>query len=731
MRESDDRTDGSREFLATTAGAEASEQPELQEGARIGSWQVESRIGAGGMGSVYRAHRADGLYDQTVALKIVSACGTDQAARFERERQWLARLDHPNIARIIDGGTDPEGLPYLVMEFVEGVPVTQFLSDRSAGPGEIASLFRELCAALGHAHSRLVLHRDIKPSNVLVDADGRVRLIDFGIGSLANETGSPAGFTLASAAPEQVAGARATAQTDIFALGMLLGHMLAGERLRRDPEGGAVLPQTPAIDPDLRAIIAKATAFDPEQRYRSVDAMADDLRAWEGGFPVAARQGGKRYRAAKFVRRNTVGVVSAALVVAALVLGLGVSLWQRQQAIEARDLALAEGAKSEAIRESLNLMLAESAEAGEPGNLRDVMNSATRRLEARFATQPEEAAELLQAVADLQFHLGDYPSSIATWSILEARKGSAPRDVLAEAQAVAAQAHLRMGDSATAAELLGQAQAFWRTDPTRWAIRLEEAVPVEARILREDDPDAAIALLQAALDDRMERSPQGDLQTTVLHNAIGHTEISRGEFDEARKAFEKAQALHRELGTDFTNDALVTSSNLGMIAVMQDRLAEAVTQFERAVALRSQLFGPSGATAALHNNYGKALLRSGRAREAYPQLRTAAEMAEEFSGETSLLHVAALSGLAVAESETGRASALATARRSVRLSAETEPRDQAVAVAHIALAKVHAARGNAGAMRSAVDTARAAALQLGPGGAALIGQIDAIAVAQR
>lgn len=294
------------EFLTFRDGAEgfmATRMPDLPPAgsaladpeSRVGPWRLVRLIGEGGMGQVWQARRDDGVYDQIAALKLLAADHAALRERFAAERQRLAQLEHPNIARIIDGGADAEGRPYMVMEYVEGEQIVDWCDARRCDRARRVAILAELCAALAHAHGRLVLHLDIKPANVLVNADGHVRLIDFGIAALLDDAclATPIrALTLATAAPEQLLGQTVSAATDIFQVGMLGHALLTGTLPERQSDGSVRIDSLRLRDPDLAAIIGKACAADPEQRYGSASALGDDLRNWAAGFPIAARAGG-------------------------------------------------------------------------------------------------------------------------------------------------------------------------------------------------------------------------------------------------------------------------------------------------------------------------------------------------------------------------------------------------------------------------------------------------------
>jgi eukaryotic-like serine/threonine-protein kinase len=361
-----------------TAGEEEPRDDALPAGTRLGAYEIDDAVGRGGMGIVYRGVRADDEYRQVVAIKVIRR-GMDTAVgqrRFREERQILAGLDHPGIARLLDGGSTEEGLPYFVMEYVEGEPIDNYCDRVRLGVTERLRLFLRVCAAVHYAHRSLVVHRDLKPGNVLVTADGIPKLLDFGIARLVRPATEPGALdptvtalrmlTPDYASPEQVRGEAVTTATDIYSLGVLLYELLTGQRPYRanlvhevlaaiceqDPErpsaalgrtrqpttAGPSLERTaeelsgarattPAVlrrklAGDLDTIVLKALRKAPTERYASVEAFAEDLTRHLEGQPVQARPHTLAYRAAKFVRRNPTAAVAAALAVAALLGGI-------------------------------------------------------------------------------------------------------------------------------------------------------------------------------------------------------------------------------------------------------------------------------------------------------------------------------------------------------------------------------------------------------------------------
>lgn len=315
----------------------------------IGAYKITGLIGRGGMGSVYRGERASGDFDHDVAIKVVrpGAMSDKLVARFQTERQTLAKLIHPHIARLYDGGTLDGGAPYIVMEFIDGLPITEWADGKNLSQEHRLKLFQDVCSAVSYAHQNLIIHRDITPSNVLVDKDGNVKLIDFGIAKPFDEDAAATdmayslasmSFTPGFAAPERSKGAGANTLSDIYSLGKLMIALIKGTE----------------NDKDLQAIADKATQIDPETRYSSTDALMDDLRCYEHGFPIGARSNSGFYRFAKFVGRHKIGSVLATGALLGLVTAFALTAVQYKQAEQARIDA---NNRFEEVRELANFML--------------------------------------------------------------------------------------------------------------------------------------------------------------------------------------------------------------------------------------------------------------------------------------------------------------------------------------------------------------------------------------
>jgi eukaryotic-like serine/threonine-protein kinase len=358
-----------RGAIAAAARTLASESVISQIGRRIGPFRLLALLGEGGMGAVYLAERADAQFAHRVAVKILShSVGSPQAiARFRDERQILAALEHPNIVRLLDGGSTDEELPYLVMEHIEGASITRYAEQRELPVRARVALVRQVCAALQYAHQNLVVHRDVKPSNILVDAAGTPKVLDFGIakllapiagdggGGFEREARTRTGFAIFTpeyASPEQARGDAVTTAADVYSVGAVLYELTAGQPPHRTsgsaleilqaicevdparPSAVAPLPRRRELAGDLDNIILKALHKEPAGRYASMEQLANDLACWMDGLPVTARTQTWGYRARKFVRRNRALVIAAMAVTLALLAATVVSLRQARLADE-------------------------------------------------------------------------------------------------------------------------------------------------------------------------------------------------------------------------------------------------------------------------------------------------------------------------------------------------------------------------------------------------------------
>jgi eukaryotic-like serine/threonine-protein kinase len=398
-------------------------------GQRIGPWQLLALLGEGGSSTVFRAMREDGGVRQEAALKLLrrGLYTADAQRQFRRERQALAQLNHPDIARLIEGGVTDSGLAYIALEFVDGVPMTDYARAGALDLRARLRLFLRVCRAAEAAHRALIVHRDLKPSNVLVSTEGQVKLLDFGIAKLLDadddtQTRLPA-FTPAYAAPEQRSGGPITTATDVYALGILLGELLTGQRLSdggRTPSGQVdesskpgVLPATPRITRrllrgDVDNIVLKATAEEPDRRYASAGALADDIERQLDGRPVAAHPPSRWYRARKFVQRHRGGVAITALFLLGILSSLALALWQA-------DVARREAARAREVQsfiENLFDPLQYNIVEDQPLSVQEAFGRGFQRAEREFPDDPALRADLTALFARINNHLGNVAASV-------------------------------------------------------------------------------------------------------------------------------------------------------------------------------------------------------------------------------------------------------------------------------------------------------------------------------
>jgi serine/threonine-protein kinase len=597
--------------------ADGDEAPptDLAPGAEVGPYRIEGELGRGGMGVVYRATRADGAFDRQVALKLVKrGMDTDEVlARFHRERRLLAALDHGAVARLLDAGAAADGRPFLVMELVDGEPITAYCDRHRLVIEERLGLFEQVGEAVAYAHRRLVVHRDLKPSNVLVTEDEhgrpRTKLLDFGIAKLLEEGDDDVltqpgarRLTPAYASPEQRRGEAVTTASDGYALGVVLYELLAGRRPEGDgrPPSAAVSEASASargttaeklrrrLRGDLDTIVQKALREEPEGRYPSVEGLLDDLRRHGAGLPVLARPASARYRVGKFVRRHRVGVAAAALVALAVLGGLSVALWQARVAARERDEAEATAALLEDL---LAMPDPEAAERLDTLSVRDMLARGRARAEAELGAQPLLKARLLYVMGRTYHRMREYGEARAAFE-----------------QALALRrAHLgpRHEDTAETMRALGLAIS-----------EIEMGSP------------EAIALLREALAIQRERlGVRHPLTATTMSDYADILTVKNAppeRLDEGEAMLREALAVQRAAyGADHP-DIARTLERLGAIAQARPDHPAAVALFEEALAVRQRLYGEGHATVAYgHRMLAWGLIPAGRPVEAERHVRTA------------------------------------------------------------------------------------------------------------
>ncbi len=468
---------------------------------RIGPYVIVREIGRGGMGSVYLAERSDREYRGQVALKLVKR-GMDTEFilnRFRAERQILASLSHPNIARLLDGGTTDDGLPYFVMEFIDGRILTDDCDSRGLGLRERIDLFRTVCAAVQYAHGNLVVHRDIKPSNLMVTADGTVKLLDFGLAKLLDPRKSGESFyqTMAGvgiftpeyASPEQVQSLPVTTSTDVFSLGVILYELLSGAHpfRRADSKPADIMtaileaeplppsaaasarsdvPRARALKGDLDTIVLTALRKEPERRYATVEKLSADLSRYLSGLPVSARSDTLVYRAGKFVRRHRLGVAAGLLVALSLVAGLSVALWEARVARKNEALAIE---RFDDVRKLARKVLFDLHDKIKPlpGSTparEELVKTALEYLNG-LAAQASTDRELLRELATAYVRVGDVQGGVAQGSL-----GDTAGALASYRRALAIREGLASDAAATVADRDAFAEAWEKMSDVLWLV---------------------------------------------------------------------------------------------------------------------------------------------------------------------------------------------------------------------------------------------------------------------
>ena len=442
--------DGFTGFLAGSA-------VDLQEigdstlvGRQVGPYVIDAQIGRGGMGSVWKAHRTDGLYSGVVAIKFVHAAwiGSAGEQRFRIEGNLLGRLDHPNIARLIDAGVLVGTQPYLILEYIEGEPIDAYCNREKLGLEERINLFLDVLAAVAHAHSHLIVHRDIKPSNIFVTDGGKVKLLDFGIAKLLQSDGEAAltqsgavPLTPQYAAPEQFLGKPVTTVTDVYSLGLVLYELLTGahpiaagtrssaelmraalteEPARASAASTVATIRRRALEGDLDNILRKALKKDPRERYASVGAFADDLKRFLTHEPVQARADTIPYRVSKFVRRHQGGVLSALAVTLALIGTTAFALWELREARADRDMAVSEARRAHGHDVMMAFLFNDSVRQSPEDAVHKRLDRAREFIDRQYRGDPDIAAALLLSLRQRYIDVGDAKSALEVRKSAEA-----------------------------------------------------------------------------------------------------------------------------------------------------------------------------------------------------------------------------------------------------------------------------------------------------------------------
>ncbi|MEO8808896.1 MAG: protein kinase [Rhodanobacter sp.] len=658
---------------AASAIGDPSIAAEMPLGSRINAFELLEVLGKGGSSTVFRAARQEAGVRQEVALKLLERGLYTVAAKdqFRREREALARLRHPGIARLIEGGITDSGLAYIVLELVDGQPITHYVREHEVGLRQRLELFLTVCHAVQAAHRALIVHRDLKPSNVLVTAEGDVKLLDFGIARLLDEDAGDPGWggvgalTPAYAAPEQFAQAPITTATDVYALGVLLDELIAGKRNAprhshslTSPYGSTSEKTAVAarhadrlrLRGDLDHIVLKATAADPEQRYASAGALADDIVLHLARRPVLAHPSSRRYRTGKFIARYRAGVATTAGFLLAVFMALGIAVWQAGVARE-------QAARANAVRDFL-VSVFQSAGADLPTDQRptpeDLVRQASARLIKRGDLSEGTRADLLLALAKVARSVGAYnqalllldhgepiigrlygPRDTRWWDARVLRAAVmedqvhdagvisllqplfpglvARRDVVGiEGLRTLGDAFLHSGQIDKGLSLLAQARSIaaqGQSVDEQLAVSIDEATA----LLDAEHFSEGLARANVALALWQSSGSQANARILDLFESIALGAEANGDMDRAERAYRAAITLGDRFFDKINPQQAWNVGMYGSFLIAQGRFAEAEPFATRGLELRRQVFGPDDPRT-LYAIAGMGKLRYGQAR---------------------------------------------------------------------------------------------------------------------
>ena len=705
------------------SGSRPAGDAELGEGDMLGSWRLLREIGSGGMGAVYLAERSDGHFDQHVAIKLIRGIpDSGTFLHFARERQILARLQHPNIARLLDGGATPGGQPYLVMEYIEGVPIERYCAENSLDLGERLRLFQKVCEAVQFAHQHFVVHCDLKPSNVLVRADGTPVLLDFGIARALDQQPAQreassvnAWITPLYASPEQLRGDTVTTASDVYSLGLILFELLAGRRARVDAGDHTItLLGQSAVKPselaqnvswvsrlrgDLDAIVQQATAADPARRYESAESFGADLQRHLDHRPVSARQPTVVYRLARVIRRRWPIFVAAS---ALIVLGSAFT-WQLARERDRARVAEREAVLQARTAERVSDFLVSVFNISNPKlnqkrtiTAREVLDEGAARIEGELADAPRVKARMLQALGSAYRYIGESARAVELLShaselYLDARVDQPldAADVLSSLAVVYSNNDYpasKANDAANGALRLRELHAEPESLPIADALNTLGIVNQA-----QDRYDAAEGFLlrSLAIRERLAGSESTQVAST-LHN-LGLVEFSRGT-DMARSIdyFERSLALKKKLAGDHSPDFEISQADLGKALRAAGQRERALEVLRKDLVLALDIYGEaSEIVAGLHNELGYTYHDMGQFSDAADEYRAAMAIRQKLGADTGAKFAIPLNNLASAYEDMGD---LATAEPMYRRSLELRKGGQDADSPMIAHAEYNLAR---------------------------------------
>lgn len=665
------------------------------EGRAFGAYTLDEPLGFGGMGTVWLAHRSDGRFEGRVAVKLLNLAlvGHPSEQRFEREGSVLARLQHPNIARLLDAGVEAERQPYLVLEYVQGERIDEYCDRHALDIEQRIRLFLDVLAAVAHAHSNLVVHRDLKPSNILVTAKGEVKLLDFGIAALLSHGGDDVtsltghigpGLTPGYASPEQLLGQPITTASDVYALGVVLFELLAGRRPSSAQEGPSVPAEVirltleadaprlslvalqmqwrRSLRGDLDNIVAMALRRNPDERYRTAELLTQDLRHYLAHEPVSARPRSVGYLAVKFVRRNRAAVASACAMAIALIVAGGFSVWQMIEANQQRQRAEDQASRAEFARDFAEFVLTDAGTTGRPFTTAELLLRAEQAIPAQYGSVDNPAAiEQLIKLGMLLARVGQYRKALGLFEQANARALAGNYAELRwQSACELGRMHHYAGRLRQGAALLDAAIVeLQRRSPDSPALIecLEQKSDLE---LSRQDVAAAIDTARASVTQAQRLFPRAQLHWISPRVQLATALRAGGEFQVADTMHSETLALLKALGRERTANAVLLYNSWGIVRSDIGDIAGAVPLFESALKIGDALWVGAAPDQWVSVTYARRLVLLNRLDDAERQFSSALRLS---SGEDDAeMEVVALLGMLSVSRERGDLEAARAAR---------------------------------------------------------------------
>lgn len=580
------------------------------------------------MGAVFLARRDDDEFEQEVALKLIKrGMDTDEILlRFRRERQILAGLEHTNIARLLDGGTTQDGLPYFVMEYVNGLPIGHFCREQKLDLTERLEIFRQVCSAVTYAHQHLVVHRDIKPSNILVTQDGTPKLLDFGIAKLISQDENQpqtvtqfAAMTPDYASPEQLHGEKITTATDVFSLGKVLAELVSDSNNAKPPR-------------DLQAILHTALREEPEGRYKSVEQFSDDIDRYLKGLPVTAQTDSLGYRVSKFVGRNRIAVGAATAGIVLLAAGIFSVVSQGRIAAAERDKARTEAKKSDRINSFMQSVFgsADPRKVGKDVRVADTLDDAVLKAESELADQPEILASVRRTIGNSFQGLGLYEKAEAQLRFaLETHEnilGSEHPETLKSLRDLAILMRYK-GDYENAAKTFESVVSLQKKNAPTKEDLVETLFEFGSTYFLAGKSDLAAPLFTECHELSLKVFGENNFYTAVSLNALGLVEEYRGDLDGAETLFRQAVEIYRKLPDKNRGECSLILLNLGTNLTTKKRYDEAEPFFRESIEQTIARFGQMHpATSGPLTHLGRMFMLKGDPAESEKLLRRALDI---------------------------------------------------------------------------------------------------------